>query len=287
MQTNMPLSAVQVGNLHIDRVRFEVKVRERDIRVSRKEFGLLWVLAAAEGRAFRREELIEHVWGSGLFVDARTVDVHVARLRTKLKDVSGGAPAIGTVWGSAIGSGCRLAFNVDADPLLHTPLIATRQNLCLLACSDTGVWIHQASPVCMGGHAPITGGHQLVPNITAILPCFTSEWAALLQPDAILAAWGEIGYTGWRARVLTPVTTVHLFLLQIFAWQHSLQPSAPSVGLTVHGGGLLASPGQTPDPLLCPPLGALQPCRAAIGRGRRAVAWASHLPRRWLGLLDA
>jgi Transposase DDE domain len=55
----------------------------------------------------------------------------------------------------------------------------------------------------------------MVPNITAILQRFTGEWAALLQPDAILAACDEVGYTRWRDRVLTPVTTVHLFLLQI------------------------------------------------------------------------
>ena len=55
----------------------------------------------------------------------------------------------------------------------------------------------------------------MVPNITTILPRFTGEWAMLLQPDAILAVCGEIGYTGWRDRVLTPVTTMQLFLLQI------------------------------------------------------------------------
>jgi Transposase DDE domain len=55
----------------------------------------------------------------------------------------------------------------------------------------------------------------MVPNITAILQRLTGEWAALLQPDAILAACSEVGYTGWRDRVLTPVTTVHIFLLQI------------------------------------------------------------------------
>ena len=52
----------------------------------------------------------------------------------------------------------------------------------------------------------------MVPNITAILQRFTGEWATLLQPDATLAVCGEVGYTGWRDRVLTPVTTVHLFL---------------------------------------------------------------------------
>jgi hypothetical protein len=52
----------------------------------------------------------------------------------------------------------------------------------------------------------------MVPNITAILQRLTGEWAALLRPDAILAACGEVGYTGWRDRVLTPVTTLQLFL---------------------------------------------------------------------------
>ena len=55
----------------------------------------------------------------------------------------------------------------------------------------------------------------MVPNITAILQRLTGEWAALLQPDAILTVCREIGYTAWRDRVLTPVTTMQLFLLQI------------------------------------------------------------------------
>ena len=55
----------------------------------------------------------------------------------------------------------------------------------------------------------------MVPTLTAILQRLTGEWATLLQPDAILAVCREIGYTGWRDRVLTPVTTMHLFLLQI------------------------------------------------------------------------
>src|SRR6266850_1326518 len=70
---------------------------------------------------------------------------------------------------------------------------------------------------CMYGskHPYRTGGHPMVPSITTILQRFTGEWATLLQPDAILAVCGEIGYTAWRDRVLTPVTTVQLFLLQI------------------------------------------------------------------------
>ncbi|HEX2277400.1 MAG TPA: IS4 family transposase [Candidatus Tectomicrobia bacterium] len=55
----------------------------------------------------------------------------------------------------------------------------------------------------------------MVPSITTILHRFTGEWATLLQADAILALCSEMGYTAWRDRVLTPVTTMQLFLLQI------------------------------------------------------------------------
>ena len=55
----------------------------------------------------------------------------------------------------------------------------------------------------------------MVPHITASLQRLTGEWAALLQPDVMLAAYSEVGSTGWRDRLLTPVTTIQLFLLQI------------------------------------------------------------------------
>jgi Transposase DDE domain len=55
----------------------------------------------------------------------------------------------------------------------------------------------------------------MVPSVTAILQRFTTEWAMLLQPEAILSVCREIGYTTWRDRVLTPVTTIHVFLLQV------------------------------------------------------------------------
>ena len=55
----------------------------------------------------------------------------------------------------------------------------------------------------------------MVPRITAVLTRLKTDWATQLQPDAILAACQEAGYTSWRDRVLTPVTTIQLFLLQI------------------------------------------------------------------------
>jgi hypothetical protein len=55
----------------------------------------------------------------------------------------------------------------------------------------------------------------MVTNVTAMLKRFKMDWATQLQPEAIIAACEEAGYTSWRDRVLTPVTTIQLFLLQI------------------------------------------------------------------------
>ena len=60
-----------------------------------------------------------------------------------------------------------------------------------------------------------TGGGRMIPRITAVLTRLKTDWAAQLEPDAIMAVCREAGYTSWRDRVLTPVTTIQLFLLQI------------------------------------------------------------------------
>jgi hypothetical protein len=71
----------------------------------------------------------------------------------------------------------------------------------------------------------------MVPNVTTILQRFTTEWAALLQPEAILAACGEVGYIAWRHRVLTPVTTIQVFLLQILHGNTACSHLPPLSGL--------------------------------------------------------
>jgi hypothetical protein len=55
----------------------------------------------------------------------------------------------------------------------------------------------------------------MVTSVTAVLKRLKTEWAAQLQPEAIIEACEEAGYTSWRDRVLTPVTTIQLFLLQV------------------------------------------------------------------------
>ena len=55
----------------------------------------------------------------------------------------------------------------------------------------------------------------MVASVTAVLTRFKADWATQWRPEAIIGACEEVGSTSWRDRVLTPVTTVHLFLLPI------------------------------------------------------------------------
>jgi two-component system, OmpR family, response regulator ResD len=90
---------LQLGQLHIDRRRFEVKIRGTEVRLTRKEFELLWVLASESGRVFHRDELIERVWGLDYYTHSRTVDVHITRLRSKVKAAAPDLSLIETIWG--------------------------------------------------------------------------------------------------------------------------------------------------------------------------------------------
>jgi hypothetical protein len=71
----------------------------------------------------------------------------------------------------------------------------------------------------------------MVPSVTAILQRFTTEGAALLPPEAILGVRREIGYTAWRDRVLTPVTTIQVFLLQVLHGHTACSPLPHLSGL--------------------------------------------------------
>jgi DNA-binding response OmpR family regulator len=90
---------LKVGDLEIDRHRFEVRVKGRPVELTPKEFELLAILAGAPGRVFGREELLDAVWGRDGFVEPRTVDVHVARLRAKFTGARLPAPGVETVRG--------------------------------------------------------------------------------------------------------------------------------------------------------------------------------------------
>ena len=72
------------GDLLIDRVAHRVKRAGREVHLGPTEFRLLDYLMQHPGRVFSREQLLDAVWGSDVYVEARTVDVHVGRLRKAL-----------------------------------------------------------------------------------------------------------------------------------------------------------------------------------------------------------
>ena len=71
------------GPLSMNETRFEATVDGKPLKLSVKEFRLLFLFASRPGRVFTREQLLDSVWGSA-FVDERTVDVHMLRLRKAL-----------------------------------------------------------------------------------------------------------------------------------------------------------------------------------------------------------
>ncbi|MGA2447614.1 MAG: response regulator transcription factor [Polyangiaceae bacterium] len=77
---------LKVGVLVVDRAAHEVSVDGQRVVLTAKEFALLAFLAANRGRVFSRETLLARVWGSRYEGGARTVDIHVRRLRAKLGD---------------------------------------------------------------------------------------------------------------------------------------------------------------------------------------------------------
>ena len=87
---------VHIGDLVIDRVAHRVKRAGKEIHLGPTEFRLLDYLMQHPGRVFSREQLLDAVWGSDVYVEARTVDVHVGRLRKAL-NVEGTVNPIRTV----------------------------------------------------------------------------------------------------------------------------------------------------------------------------------------------
>jgi len=77
---------LSIGDLRIDGSRREVLRAGAPVRLTRKEFDLLFVLASGAGRTFTRAELLEEVWDFAWDGDTDTVTVHVRRLREKIED---------------------------------------------------------------------------------------------------------------------------------------------------------------------------------------------------------
>ena len=78
---------------------YEVLISGQPISLTKKEIEILWVLAANPGKVFSRDNLLNSVWGYEYFGDARTVDTHIKRLRSKLNISENLSWDIKTIWG--------------------------------------------------------------------------------------------------------------------------------------------------------------------------------------------
>jgi two-component system phosphate regulon response regulator PhoB len=83
-------------DLSMDLATHRVKRMEKDVHLGPTEFRLLRFLMENQGRVFSREQLLDHVWGRDIYVEPRTVDVHIRRLR-KAINIEGAVDLIRTV----------------------------------------------------------------------------------------------------------------------------------------------------------------------------------------------
>jgi DNA-binding response OmpR family regulator len=94
-----PHQRVEVGPLRIDAGRREARRDGELLRLTAREFDLLWFLALHANRVFSRDQLMARVWGYSAALDTGTVTVHVRRLREKLEEDASEPRLLETVWG--------------------------------------------------------------------------------------------------------------------------------------------------------------------------------------------
>ena len=94
---NTDAKIVEYPELIINQSNYSVLYRGRTVEMPPKELELLYFLASSPNQVFTREQLLDHIWGYEYIGDTRTVDVHIKRLREKIKDHE--RWSLATVWG--------------------------------------------------------------------------------------------------------------------------------------------------------------------------------------------
>jgi phosphate regulon transcriptional regulator PhoB len=84
-----PREVIKIDDLTIDIPKHKVTLKEKPVELTTTEFNLLRCLAANPARVFTREQLLDSAWGKETFVVDRAVDVHIRRLRKKLRTAAG------------------------------------------------------------------------------------------------------------------------------------------------------------------------------------------------------
>ena len=81
-------SIVKIGDLIIYKDEYKITKKGEEITLPRKEFELLSLLVTKPGKVFKRDEILDNVWGNEVVVGGRTIDVHIRKLREKIGDKS-------------------------------------------------------------------------------------------------------------------------------------------------------------------------------------------------------
>ncbi len=84
--SNDEAEVIKLGSLIIDKSSYKVSLNGKDISLPRKEFELLFLLSSKPGKVFKRQFILESVWGKDVVVGDRTIDVHIRKLRKKIGD---------------------------------------------------------------------------------------------------------------------------------------------------------------------------------------------------------
>jgi two-component system alkaline phosphatase synthesis response regulator PhoP len=77
---------LNVGGIEINREEYKIIKDNAEIILPRKEFELFYLLASKPGKVFKRDEILDKVWGNEVIVGGRTIDVHIRKLREKIGD---------------------------------------------------------------------------------------------------------------------------------------------------------------------------------------------------------
>jgi two-component system alkaline phosphatase synthesis response regulator PhoP len=80
------INYIEFENIKIDREKYKVYISDKTINLPRKEFELLYLLASKPDKVFKRDKIMEMVWGGEVIVGDRTIDVHIRKLREKIGD---------------------------------------------------------------------------------------------------------------------------------------------------------------------------------------------------------
>jgi len=85
-QKKKDVNQIAIGELTIDKTSYIVSLKGKQFTLPKKEFELLYFLAQNPNKVFSRDDLLQNIWGTDVYVLARTVDVHIRKVREKIGD---------------------------------------------------------------------------------------------------------------------------------------------------------------------------------------------------------